>query len=222
MKVSTKTQILDVAEQLFAEHGFADTSLRAITSAAEVNLASVNYHFGSKKMLIQAVLQRYLEILMPAVEAQLDTLLSEVEKPQIQQVFSSLVEPLLELNNIRPGGSAIFVQLLGRGYSETQGHLRKYITFHYGETLTRFVDTIHLAVPELPASEMFWRLHFVIGTFVFTMASSQALAEISVADYQQKVEIEDIISRLIPYISAGVAAPAAMTFNTINSEKEIA
>lgn len=222
MKVSTKTQILDVAEQLFAEHGFADTSLRAITSAAEVNLASVNYHFGSKKLLIQAVLQRYLEVLMPAVEKQLDSLLAEVEKPQIQQVFSSLVDPLLELNNVRPGGSSIFVQLLGRGYSETQGHLRKYITFHYGQTLTRFVDTIHLAVPELPASEMFWRLHFVIGTFVFTMASSQALTEISEADYQQKVEVEDIISRLIPYISAGVAAPVAMTFNTINSEKEIA
>jgi len=56
----TKTRILDAAEKLFAERGFSETSLRLITSKAEVNLASVNYHFGSKKELIRAVLARYL------------------------------------------------------------------------------------------------------------------------------------------------------------------
>lgn len=51
----TVERILDAAEQLFAERGFAETSLRLITSKAGVNLAAVNYHFGSKKALIQAV-----------------------------------------------------------------------------------------------------------------------------------------------------------------------
>ena len=50
----TVERILDAAEQLFAEKGFAETSLRLITSKAGVNLAAVNYHFGSKKALIQA------------------------------------------------------------------------------------------------------------------------------------------------------------------------
>lgn len=45
----TVTRILDTAEVLFAERGFAETSLRNITSKARVNLAAVNYHFGSKK-----------------------------------------------------------------------------------------------------------------------------------------------------------------------------
>ena len=44
----TKTRILDGAEQLFAREGFHNTSLRTLTSLASVNLASVNYHFGSK------------------------------------------------------------------------------------------------------------------------------------------------------------------------------
>ena len=64
-KIDTKTKILNAAEQLFAERGYADTSLRLITSQAEVNLASVNYHFGSKKELIQAVLARYLDVFTP-------------------------------------------------------------------------------------------------------------------------------------------------------------
>ena len=56
----TKERLLDAAESLFADHGFAATSLRMITSAAGVNLASVNYHYGSKEALIQAVLERRL------------------------------------------------------------------------------------------------------------------------------------------------------------------
>src|SRR5690349_23937924 len=57
----TKERILDAAEALFLEHGFEATSLRAITAAADVNLAAVNYHFGSKEELFQAVLTRRLD-----------------------------------------------------------------------------------------------------------------------------------------------------------------
>ncbi|NOQ41505.1 MAG: TetR family transcriptional regulator, partial [Desulfuromusa sp.] len=56
----TKTRILNSAEQLFAREGFHSTSLRTLTSRAEANLASVNYHFGSKDALLQAVIERRL------------------------------------------------------------------------------------------------------------------------------------------------------------------
>src|SRR6476659_7818141 len=58
---ATKARILDAAEMLFMEHGFEATSLRAITAAAAVNLAAVNYHFGSKEELFQSVLPRRLD-----------------------------------------------------------------------------------------------------------------------------------------------------------------
>src|SRR3977135_1202898 len=57
----TKKRILDAAEQLFMKHAFEATSLRQLTSAAGVNLAAVNYHFGSKEELFQAVLTRRLD-----------------------------------------------------------------------------------------------------------------------------------------------------------------
>ena len=57
----TKTRILDAAEGLFMAHGFEATSLRQLTAAAGVNLAAVNYHFGSKEELFQAVLTRRLD-----------------------------------------------------------------------------------------------------------------------------------------------------------------
>lgn len=57
-EITTKNRILDTAEKLFAKQGFAATSLRAIIKEADVNTASVHYHFGSKEGLIEAVLKR--------------------------------------------------------------------------------------------------------------------------------------------------------------------
>ena len=48
----TKASILDAAERLYAERGFSDVTLRDIVAAGGVNLAAVNYHFGSKDELI--------------------------------------------------------------------------------------------------------------------------------------------------------------------------
>src|SRR5438105_15411192 len=58
---ATKSRILDAAEALFMEHGFDATSLRQITAAANVNLAAVHYHFGSKEELFESVLRRRLD-----------------------------------------------------------------------------------------------------------------------------------------------------------------
>ena len=58
---STKERILGAAEELFAQHGFAGTSLRQVTSRADVNIAAVNYHFGSKENLVNEVFRRRMD-----------------------------------------------------------------------------------------------------------------------------------------------------------------
>ena len=112
-RTDTKTRILDAAEKLFAERGFSETSLRLITSKAEVNLASVNYHFGSKKELIRAVLARYLDVFMPSAAIEINRLHHAPEHASLNEIFSALIKPLLELNKVRNGGTIIFLQLLG-------------------------------------------------------------------------------------------------------------
>lgn len=205
----TKTRILDAAEKLFAERGFSETSLRLITSKAEVNLASVNYHFGSKKELIRAVLARYLDVFMPAAAAEILSLQHADSDASLNDIFSTLVKPLLDLNQLRSEGTRTFLQLLGRGYIESQGHLRWFITTHYGDHLTQFVKAVAESAPHIPPAEMFWRLHFTLGTVVFTMASADALTEIAAADFGEHNDIEAVIRKVIPYLSAGVAVPVA-------------
>ena len=58
---NTKERILGAAEELFAQHGFAGTSLRQVTSRADVNIAAVNYHFGSKENLVNEVFRRRMD-----------------------------------------------------------------------------------------------------------------------------------------------------------------
>ena len=88
----TVERILDAAEQLFAEKGFAETSLRLITSRAEVNLAAVNYHFGSKKALIQAVFSRFLGPFSQSLERELDLRQANADaRPSLEELRVLLV-----------------------------------------------------------------------------------------------------------------------------------
>ncbi|MDX3773543.1 TetR family transcriptional regulator [Chromatiaceae bacterium AAb-1] len=206
-KQNTQQKILDAAQSLFAETGFNGTSLRQITSLAEVNLASVNYHFGSKKELIQAVLQRYLSVLMPRLDQEFSLLLASEQPNSLKSVLAVFVKPLLELNAVHNNGTRIFLQLLGRGYTDVQGHLRWFFNHNYGRILDKFVLLVQQSCPALPASELFWRLHFSLGTIVFTMASNEALAEIAEASFNEVIDIEGVIQRLLPYLAAGIAAP---------------
>ncbi|RWU12706.1 TetR/AcrR family transcriptional regulator [Pseudidiomarina gelatinasegens] len=206
-RVSTKDKILNAAEALFAEHGFEQTSLRQITADAEVNLASVNYHFGSKKALIQAVMARYLEVLMPALDRELAKL---SEQPQVttRAVFDCFRSPLNELRQVRKHGPTIFLSLLGYAYADIQGHLRRYTMDHFGDVMQNLLAALHVANPNLSPVDMFWRLHFVLGATVFAQVSGPALREIAAADFGEAIAADQMIDRLIPFLAGGVDAPS--------------
>ncbi|MDH5432983.1 MAG: TetR family transcriptional regulator [Gammaproteobacteria bacterium] len=202
-QIITKNKILNIAEALFAEHGFNETSLREITAEAKVNLASVNYHFGSKKSLIEAVFERYMEVFTNSLMNEMAMLEKDVQNIKTLEVLQTLIHPLMAVNHIRPDGSSVFMKLLGRAYSETQGHLRRFVMQKYSHVFLRFTRLLHKANPELSSESMFWRLHFMMGSFIFTLAGHEALQEISQSDFDRKVDIETILTRLIAFLAAG-------------------
>lgn len=206
-RITTKDKILNAAEALFAEHGFEQTSLRQITADAEVNLASVNYHFGSKKALIQAVMARYLEVLMPALNQELDGL-SQKTQVTTRDVFDCFRNPLNELRHVRKHGPTIFLSLLGFAYADIQGHLRRYTMDHFGDVMQNLLAALHAANPNLSPVDMFWRLHFVLGATVFAQVSGPALREIAAADFGEAIAADQMIDRLIPFLAGGVDAPS--------------
>ncbi|CAM4035374.1 TetR/AcrR family transcriptional regulator [Vreelandella rituensis] len=204
----TVTRILDTAEVLFAERGFAETSLRTITSKAKVNLAAVNYHFGSKKALIQAVFARYLDPFTQRFHTALDELEAHHAGKVIplDELLETMAATVLAVPAER-NSLQVFMRLLGLAYSQAQGHLRRYIQRDYGDVFTRFTELVRQATPELPDAERFWRLHFMLGTVIFTLSGLEALRDIAEQDYHEQVSVKDLVRRLRPVVVAAMNAP---------------
>ena len=205
---TTQERIIDAAEEMFAERGFVETSLRLITSRANVNLASVNYHFGSKKSLIQAVFDRYLSVFFNQLEIELNNQELQKHPTKVIDVLQRMVKPLISLDSLRSRGSSVFMHLIGRAYSETQGHLRRFTMEKYGLVLDRFYQLIYTALPNHSRHDVFLRLHFTMGAVIFTFAGNKALSEISLADFNQELNVQEIAQKLIPYLAAGLEAPS--------------
>lgn len=211
----TVVRILDTAEALFAEKGFAETSLRAITSRAKVNLAAVNYHFGSKKALIQAVFARYLDPFCEEFNQELAVLEKKQGVP-LEALLEVLARCTLRVPTTK-GSLSVFMRLLGLAYTQAQGHMRRYLQENYGQTFLRFTNLLKLSSAELPDAERFWRTHFMLGAVVFTMSSLDALRDIALSDFDEKTRIADLVARLLPVVTAAMQAPVPPQPEKINS-----
>ena len=113
---NTKTVLMDTAEALFAEHGYEATSLRNITSVANVNLASVNYHFGGKETLLEAIYARRITPMNEERLTRLSELESQYEAVPVESIVHVFVDPALKLSRDR--NKSHFIALLGRSYLE--------------------------------------------------------------------------------------------------------
>lgn len=207
----TVERILDAAELLFAEKGFAETSLRLITSKAGVNLAAVNYHFGSKKSLIQAVFSRFLGPYCASLERELDVRQANGGKPTLEELLEMLVDQALAAKPRSGDDLSIFMRLLGLAFSQSQGHLRRYLEEMYGRVFRRYMHLVHEAAPNLPPIELFWRVHFMLGAAAFSMSGIKALRAIAENDFGVDTSIEQVMRLMVPFLAAGMQSPSAVT-----------
>ncbi|GAB2617710.1 TetR/AcrR family transcriptional regulator [Novilysobacter erysipheiresistens] len=165
---STKDRILGAAEELFAQFGFSGTSLRQVTSRADVNIAAVNYHFGSKENLVNEVFRRRMDEMSAH---RLSALKAALEKHpgELEPILAAFVEPALAIAQDRHGGAA-FVRVVARAYAEKNDSLRKFLSDHYGHVLRDFAKAIAACVPGLSKEELYWRLDFLAGALTYAMA----------------------------------------------------
>src|SRR3954469_883038 len=116
---TTRTRILDVAEELFSEQGFDRVSIRDITRKARVNLAAINYHFGSKEELIAAIFEREVVPVNEARLAALDAVERSAKKsPKLEEILEAFIRPTIECSTGKPKGGKAFSKLFGRCLSE--------------------------------------------------------------------------------------------------------
>jgi AcrR family transcriptional regulator len=199
---STKDRILGAAEELFAQHGFAGTSLRQVTSRADVNIAAVNYHFGSKENLVNEVFRRRMDDMTGLRLSQLKAAL-ENHPGELKPVLAAFVEPALAMSQDRHGGGA-FVRVVARAYAEKNDGLLKFLSDHYGHVLREFGKAIATCVPGLSKEELYWRLDFLAGALTYAMADFGLIKR--PADVTESAHRERAAQELIRFAEAGIRA----------------
>ena len=204
----TRQRLLDVAEGLFADQGLKGTSLRAITSAAEANLAAVNYHFGTKEGLFAAVFQRRIGPMTVERIRLLDQALEAAapNAPALEDVLRAYLAPALGLLTSRDPGAVNFPRLLGRVFSEP-GEIKMQVLSQFRPSAERFLEVLAQILPELPHAELMWRLHFLIGSLAHTTASGKLICLMSGGACDPD-DVEGLLERLTTYAAAGFQAPS--------------
>ena len=201
-EAATKTQVVLAAERLFAVHGFQKVSVRDITAEANVNLASVNYHFGSKDALLFDIFRRRTAELN-RMRARLLHEANDAHggRPPVRAILEALIGPPVRW--LDPNGDRLIsVQFLIRARSEGTEAMRDVLRTDVSH-LRRFADALRAARPDLPEVEVYWRLHFVLG-----MVHNNRFAEFDRLNtlsegLTREDEIEPLIRRMVDFAEAG-------------------
>jgi|ERR1043166_919909 AcrR family transcriptional regulator len=194
--IDTKTKILETAEKLFAEDGFAATSIRQVVDKAGVNVAAVHYHFGGKQDLLDALVLRKAEPVNQERLARLERLERESggKSLPVEDILLAFFMPTADVAEASPQ----FVRVMGRIHSE--GLMPGIVQKHFHPTAKRFLAALRRALPHLSEAEFGWRVHFMMGAMSHTMCGTPFFP-VSQDDFHARMR------RLVQFLNAGFQAP---------------
>ncbi len=204
-EAATKAAVFCAAERLFALHGFQNVSVRDITAEAGVNLASVNYHFGSKDGLLFEIFRRRTAEL----NRERARMLHEANdrhggKPPVREILEALFAPPLKWAD-PAGDRRISVQFIIRARSEGTAQMRDVLQNDVSH-LRRFADALIAARPELALEDVYWRLHFCLG-----MVHNNRFAEFDRLHHlsdglTREQDADGLLGRMLDFAEAGFLA----------------
>ena len=199
----TRERLMDAAEELFAEKGFAAASLRAITGAAGVNLAAVNYHFGSKEDLARAVILRRIEPINAERMARFAALRETGASPPLRELLLAFIEPPF-LFRAREKCSPAFIIMISRAFAEPNSMMQPYFFELMRPVVEKFFRLACAALPDLPRDVVYFRVHFVIGAMAHAMRCMDRMPSLNGLDLRE--DGQGMVERLMPFLVAGMEA----------------
>lgn len=204
----TRTRILDAAQRLFAAHGFESTTMRMITGAAGVNLSAVNYHFGSKDVLVQQVLRRHLQPLNGRRMQALDQAEAAAGGGPVKAhlIVEAFFSGSLELATASEAGRE-FMRLLGRTFTEPSPMVREFLAAEYAPVIGRYREAFCRALPAVPVEEILWRLHFMLGAMSYAVSGIDSLQVLTGVRVDEPDEMLRMKPRLMSFLLGGLRTP---------------
>jgi AcrR family transcriptional regulator len=200
------TRILTAAARLFAARGLAGVGLREITAEAGVNLAAVNYHFGSKEGLLEAL---FAQRARPITEERLRLLArcapGPGRPPMLEQLLEAFLRPAFSFGLEAGVDGATFGKLRARLSVESEELYRRILAKAFNPSSRLFLDAVIAALPDLPRAEVELRFHFMLGTMLYSMANTGRIQSLTEGACDPG-DPDAILARLVPFLAAGFRA----------------
>ena len=203
-EAATKAAVFAAAERLFALHGFQNVSVRDITAEAGVNLASVNYHFGSKDALLFEIFRRRTGELNRERARMLHAANDRhAGRPPVREILEALFAPPLRWSDPAHDRS-LSMQFIIRARSEGTAQMREALQRDVSH-LERFAAALIAARPELAPETVYWRLHFCLG-----MVHNNRLAELDRLNHLSagatgRTDGAALLAQMLDFAEAGFA-----------------
>jgi len=201
-QADTKELIFMAAETLFALHGFQKVTVRDIAAEAAVNVAALNYYYGSKTTLANEIFRRRSTELNRERFHLLKLALEEnQDRPPVRKILHALFSPPLNwLYSDDRRRTSIQVVLRGRseGTQEMRNALKKHVSH-----LDPFVSALKTACPKMAENTIYWRLHFCLALVHNNRpAEFERLALLS-KGLTSTIEVGDLLDLMLDFAEAG-------------------
>lgn len=198
-RLLAREKLLDAAERLFADHGLAGVSLRAINAAAGLSPAALHYHFGNQQRLLEALLDRRMPGLMGHRSGMLDALEMRPDPPTVREVLDTLVHPLRELIADTGEVGLRYVRMVHR-LQQDESIDPNFVLSRWPSGVDRLIPLLQRALPELSEGLIGFRLDMANRVILGTLAKAPTAAPARVARYA---------SALLDFITGALEAPAS-------------
>ncbi len=202
---SVRQRLIAAGERLFAEHGWNGVSIRTIAAEADVSLAALNYHFGLKENLLAEI---FAARARPIAEER-ERRLTELEANgglTLENVIEAFMRPAFSVSGDGDFGGRVFARLRARLGTEPEAFSRRILADAFDASSKRYVAALAHLLPELSATDLAWRFHFLLGTMVYTMADSGRIQALTDGGCDPS-DVETALHQLVPFLAAGLRAP---------------
>ena len=198
----TKTRILDAAEKAIIEHGAHKATLRMITAEANVNLAAINYHFGSKENLVDEIFAKYIWPMEEDRIRRLDKAEAEAGEagPDLETIIRCYLEPFLDFIEKHPDHNHLFFQLHKPTGSWKRFRWQAYTLIEPG--LNRFFMALSRALPDMPRESLLARMAFMLSSVTLLLNNYWIVWEFQ-ALFALSYTPQQLVDELVAYTAAG-------------------
>ena len=200
----TRERTLRTAERLFAERGYNGVSMRELAAAADVNIASIAYHFESKEGLLSEVYRRHCEPMISERLQGLEAALRLRGKARIVAILEAFVRPALQ--QVEDVEGQTFIRLRAVLSGENSDLLEKLVAQNFDQSSKAFINALCECLPALSHADVCWRFHFLLGTIYYTAAGTHRIYAFSNHTCDPS-DNEAVIRNLVPFMTQAFLAP---------------